>query len=226
MDNTKLLERIQKLFTLAEKNENDHEAQSALLTAQKLMVENGIMRSEVERLSETPSKEVVHGEVASGERLLWWKKQLVRIIALNFRCKPYSTRSVGIVFLGLKDDVELAKTIYEFAKESLKCGADRYMVTYKKRYPRQNLYHSQVKNDYMVGWLRGLEDQYQEQVDRHNWGLVLVVDGLVLKAHQDMNLNKTVRSRVDCAGSDHAGQAGYQDGKSFNGTSKRLTEAT
>ena len=225
MDNQKLLERIQKLFKLAEGNENDHEAQSALLAAQKLMVENGIEQSEVERLSniQTP-KEVVHENVTNGERLLWWKRSLARIIAKNFCCMYYILRSNsdngGLIFLGLKEDVELAETVYAFAKEAIVYGTSRYVADYKKNHRKQA--YTGHKNDYMTGWLSGLSAQYEEQVDKNNWGLVLVTDSLVLRAYADLKLRKVKASSRYTANNENAMLAGYQQGKAFNGISKRI----
>ncbi|WP_459928171.1 DUF2786 domain-containing protein [Desulfosporosinus burensis] len=225
MDNQKLLERIQKLFKLAEGNENDHEAQSALLVAQKLMVENGIEQSEIERLSniQTP-KEVVQENVTNGERLLWWKRSLASIIAKNFCCKSYISRSDrddgGLIYLGLKEDVALAETVYSFAKEAIVYGASRYVADYKKNYLTKA--YTGHRNDYMSGWLSGLSAQYKEQVEKNNWGLVLVVDSLVITAYEDLKLRKGQVSSRYTANNQNAMRIGYQDGKAFNGISKRI----
>ena len=225
VDNQKLFERIQKLFKLAEGNENDHEAQSALLVAQKLMVENGIEQSEIERVStiHTP-KEVVRENVSNGERLLWWKRSLARIIAQNFCCKSYILRSNtdngGLIFLGLKEDVELAETVYVFAKEAIVYGTERYVVDFKKNH--RNQAYTGHKNDYMTGWLSGLSAQYEEQVEKNNWGLVLVIDSLVLRAYEDLKLRKMQGSSRYTANNQNAMLIGYQQGKAFNGISKRI----
>ena len=225
VDNQKLLERIQKLFKLAERNENDHEAQSALLAAQKLMVENGIEQSEIERLAniQTP-KEVVHENVSKGERLLWWKRSLARIIAKNFCCKSYILRSDsetgGLIFLGLKEDVELAETVYTFAKEAMVYGTGHYVADFKKNHRKQA--YTGHKNDYMTGWLSGLSAQYEEQVEKNNWGLVLVTDSLVLRAYEDLNLRKVQTSSRYTAHNQNAMLIGYQHGKAFNGIAKQI----
>lgn len=228
MDNQKLLDRIQKLFKLSECNENDHEAQSALLAAQKLMVENGIEQSEIERLSniQTP-REVVHENVTNGERLLWWKRSLARIIAKNFCCKSYILRSNsdngGLVFLGLKEDAELAETVYAFAKEAIVFGTGRYVADFKKNH--RNQAYTGHKNDYMTGWLSGLSAQYEEQVEENNWGLMLVTDSLVLRAYEDLKLRKVQASSRYTCNNQNAMLIGYQHGKAFNGISKRIDES-
>jgi len=224
VDNQKLLERIQKLFKLAEGNENHHEAQSALLTAQKLMVENGIEQSKIERLSiyKTP-REVVRENVTKGERLIWWKRNLATIIANNFAVKSYIQRSSvngGLIFLGLKEDVELAETVYVFAKEAIAYGTSRYVEDFKKNH--RNQAYTGHKNDYMQGWLSGLSAQYEEQVEKNNWGLVLVIDSLVISAYEDLELRKGQASSRYTANNQNAMHTGYQHGKAFNGISKRL----
>lgn len=227
MDHQKLLEKIQKLFKLSEANENDHEARSALLAAQKIMVENGIKQSEIERLSNIQiPKEVVHENVTKGERLLWWKRNLAGIIAKNFCCKSYILRSnnanSGLIFLGLKEDVELAETVYTFAKEAIVYGTRRYVVDYQKNH--HNHAYTGHKNDYMAGWLSGLFAQYEEQVEKRNWGLVLVTDSLVIRAFEDLKLRKGQVSSRYTAHNQNAMSTGYQHGKAFNGISKRIGE--
>ncbi|MDR3541974.1 MAG: DUF2786 domain-containing protein [Desulfosporosinus sp.] len=226
--NQKLLERIQKLFKLAEGNENDHEAQSALLAAQKLMVENGIEQSEIERLSNKQiPREVVHENITNGERLFWWKRSLARIIATNFCCKSYILRSTndngGLIFLGLKEDVELAETVYTFAKDAIVYGTSRYLADFKKNH--RNQAYTGHKNDYMTGWLSGLSAQYEEQVKKNNWGLVLVTDSLVLRAYEDLKLRTVQTSPRYTANNQNAMLIGYQHGKAFNGISKRIDES-
>ena len=164
---------------------------------------------------------------SNGERLLWWKRSLARIIAKNFCCKSYIQRSDrdkgGLIFLGLKEDVKLAEAVYSFAKEAIIYGTSRYLANFKKNNLKQA--YAGHKNDYMTGWLSGLSAQYEEQVAKNNWGLVLVTDDLVLRAYEGLELRKVKANPRYTANNQNAMNIGYQHGKAFNGISKRIDES-
>lgn len=77
MINEELLKKIQNLFNLAENNPNENEAQTALLTAQKLMAKNGIEESEISKHAPAKAKEVLEDSVIDWKRITWWEKNLV-----------------------------------------------------------------------------------------------------------------------------------------------------
>jgi hypothetical protein len=225
-DNTKVLDRIKKLFNLAQGNSNENEAQTALLMAQKLMAENNIEESMViqnEGSFTGTKKSVVQGAVISGSTIPWWKKSLGVIIANNFKCECFvrkAHREQSFIFFGLKDDVILAKIAFDFACEAIESSCKAYVKKCKQVNPYVNV--AGLKNDYIIGWTKGIKDQFAEQVKKNNWGLVLVKDALVIHAKEKMNLTKGRRSTIRCNNNQDARAEGYKNGKSFNVTAKRL----
>ncbi len=104
--NPKLISKIQKVLELANNNPSVEEGQTAMLLAQKLMIENNITMSDVS-ITEIKTKEVVNQAVEESKVSSWWHQNLAVIIAENFKCKTYISRShrIGITsikFVGLK----------------------------------------------------------------------------------------------------------------------------
>jgi len=132
-----LLTKIQNLLnTTTDKGASESEAQTAILLAQKLMAKHGLEMSDVEASGEPVSKEVA--EAAGQDKggvLQWWEKNLAKIIADNFRCYTF-TRGYGrryfIVFMGLKEDTEIAKGIFKFASAQIEHHARQYRRSRKK----------------------------------------------------------------------------------------------
>ena len=213
----KLLEKINNLFKLAEGNTNENEAQTALLMAQKLMAQNGIEQAEIHQILKP--KEILKEDITELGRLSWWEKSLAVVIAKNFRCEIYihksKYRGATIVFLGLKDDVQLAKIVYNFASDAI----ERDMKNFTWRYKQNHITAGSmagIKNDYILGWIKGIESKYKEQVDQNGWGLVLVKDPLVQQEINKMHLRKGQSSAISRGHNDGAYSNGYQQGKSFN----------
>ncbi|EHQ88314.1 DUF2786 domain-containing protein [Desulfosporosinus youngiae] len=221
--NEKIVHKVHLLLNKATNNSSKEEAQACLLMAQKLMVEHDISQSEVDIHSE--EKECLKKAVrikTNYERLPWWKKGIARVISENFRCYHYTNRihrKSSVVFLGLDQDAELAKLTFEFACDAIKYG----LKIFAKERKVQNMSTSTgMKNDYMSGWIQGLKDKFKEQVDKCNWGLILVKDALVTQEYETMNLKKGRASSIVISGSSSARSAGYRDGKNFSSPSGRL----
>lgn len=222
--NEKMVRKIQLLLNKTKNNPCQEEVQTAFLMAQRLMAEYGISQAEVDSHEEgtIPVKKVSKSST-NYERLVWWKKSLARVIAENFRCYNYISRNASksrIVFLGLEQDVELAKMTFEFACDALKYGTDQFVKLYRIKYKISK--PTEIRNDYMSGWIQGLKAQYKEQVEKNNWGLILVKDALVKQEYESMKLRKGRSSSITISGNSTARSAGYQDGKSFSSPRGKL----
>lgn len=209
--------KIQKALALASNNPSIQEAETALLKAQELMVKYGIASSEVGNT--VSEKEVIEGYVVDTyEDIEWWHREIADVIANNFKCY-FFTRSIKdgrktkykMVFLGLKEDVEICKELYGFIETSLSYYSQQYVTLKKIKVTAQK---KMVKNDYIRGFIKGLDDKFKEQVDRNGWGLVLVKDALVTQKYDTYNL-KTVNTKYKHAGDQDAVNAGYERGKSL-----------
>lgn len=79
-----------------------------------------------------------------------------------------------------------------------------------------NLDAAGLKNDYISGFLNGLQAQFKEQVDKNNWGLVIVKDKEVVEFYENLDLKKGKSSSAKASGDSAARAAGFQRGKSWS----------
>jgi hypothetical protein len=265
----KVINKIKKALKIAEGSKNPEEAQTAMLTAQKLLAKHGLSMSDV-KMDEV-KKEVTHEGIGLGKNL-WYEKGLAAIIGENFRCYSYISHdrrnATRIVFMGLKEDVEIAKEVFGFAVNAVEHHARRYVEDYKRKlnekygmpdtkdmtieeiekfasanYVRVNYYKNQygdneaiykmrltmalrkqivgniktagIKNDFIKGFLKGLQDKFKEQVAKESFALVLVKDEVVQSAYNSIKFRKADQSSVKSEGSFKAYQQGYEQGKTF-----------
>lgn len=215
MVDEKLLAKIHNLFKLAEGNTNENEAQNAMLKAQQIMAQNGIEQSEIRQIFKP--KEVLQENISEPRKLSWWEKQLSMVIAKNFRCEIFirKQRYTGstIVFLGLKDDVQLAKMVYNFASLAIENDITKFVKQYKRNHV---VYNVGIKNDYIAGWLKGLEAKYNEQVSKNGWGLVLVKDPLVKQELNKIKLRKGQSSSISRGSDKQVYGKGFEQGNRFS----------
>lgn len=219
-----VLRKVQKLLRLAG-NGADDEGQSALLMAQKLLAENKLSMNDLDIADkeQVQQKNVVEGDGTEPTRLQWWMKTLATIIGENFRCYAF-IRSVGnktkIVFLGLEEDVAVAKSVYDFALSSVKFYSDAYCK--RKGIVGDRAKTIAIKNDYISGYLSGLKAKFVEQVSREGWGLVLVKDALVVQEVEKLKLRKGSATRQSYQGDADARNAGFEKGKQFSAGRKQI----
>jgi hypothetical protein len=215
MSNESILRRIKKALALAENNTSAEEAQTALLMAQSLMAKHSIEMSDVIE-EEKQLKVVVHEGITDYGRTPFWKKSLAQVIGDNFRCMAYTSSGRGkskLIFLGLKEDTSLAKEMFEFAVNSLTYSVNRYM---RERRKIEDSVERGVRNDYILGFIAGLRDKFKEQVNKNNWGLVLVKDTLVVQEIDRMGFSVSSGSKIQRGHSSEARQSGYKAGKSLS----------
>lgn len=216
-----ILLKIKKALALA--NDSDsNEAQTAMLMAQRLMAKHGIDISEVEEV-EQQTKEVDDETIVGRGRTPSWKKRLASVIAENFRCTNY-TRTWGgkssIHFIGLKGDIEIAKSVFEFAVGVLETTCSAYINNIKKQGVEFDAYG--LRNDFRIGFINGLKQKYKEQVEQLNLSLVLVQDALVIQEVEKKGL-RTIRvgNNARRSGDKDAYNNGFNTGKNLG--SNRLT---
>lgn len=209
-DKSKIISKISKVLALATNNPIPEEGQAAMLLAQKMMVENNLEFSDI--VVKTHSKEIINESIKESTRILWWYKKLSRIIARNFKCYNYvsiSYRSTSIKFIGLKEDVELAKQIFNYATEIISYHYNQYIKNNKIKSS------SGIKNQYILGFLNGLEEKFTEQVKQNNWGLIIVKDSDVTKEYEKLKC-RTVNSNLHLRMDDvRHRMEGHSQGKQF-----------
>lgn len=279
----KILTKIQKALALYEDNANSNEAQNALLLAQKLMAKYNLSMSDVQRHANKEDMKIVHGDATNLRKNEWYEKSLSAIIAKNFRCFSYVRHRGGktvIVFVGHKEDVEICKTVFDFAIQALEYHARKYVKAKKKEQQERagmpntkemsieelelladergvdwwevkanydsdpGIYKmrlimaikatyrgvatdtSGIKNDYIKGFLNGLDAKFREQVDKNNWGLIVVTPKDVEEERERLKLRKASKANINSSGSQEAYVRGYQQGKSFVVPSGSITDGS
>lgn len=176
----RIIRRVKGLLKLAEDNSNHEESQAAFMQAQQMMVKYGVDPNELH--IDDKMKSILTKNATSYKRLWWWERRLASIIAGNFRCTWFyrGKRFTGdvqmkrkIVFVGFEADVTLATDMYELAKSALQFYTKQFLQTEQQSENRS--VRSKAKNDYMRGFIDGLENKFAEQIATENWGLVVVV---------------------------------------------------
>lgn len=212
-------EKIAKLLERASRIKEGAEAEAALLLAQELMVKHSIEMGELSlEQEESNQKEVSKEYITRRRKTPWWHVSLSVVIAENFRCQAFRNIRDGgsmIGIVGLKEDVEIAKQVFFAAVEM----ADNCLKAYCKKHGYKV---SDVKNDYMLGFVDGLKAKFKEQVDREGWALILVKDEAVVQAIDRLKLRHK-KQPINTRNNRSAYNTGYHEGKSFS--SNRLHAA-
>lgn len=227
--NDRILRRIKGLLTLAEDESNVNESHSAFLMAQKLMIEYGVDASEL-----TDDEEVIRVLEQSGteyKRLFWYERELANVVAKNFRCKSFIRNrhfegklqiQRRIMFMGRGEDVELASEMYRLVISAIEF--------YTHRYIKENgvgvRHHTQsLKNDYMSGFIDGLEMKFEEQIQTQEWGLVLVIPKEVEERFDEVVTGKSLGYNTPKLESQESYQDGYEDGYDIDYRKETLSDA-
>lgn len=216
MSKEKLFDKIKKILDLANDNStHPEESQSALLMAQRLMAQHNIEMSDV--FSKKESKDVNDISITKFKKMPWWVKRLSYIISKNFRCTAYTSNRDGssLHFIGLKEDTELAKSVYEFAENAIKHYSDAYV----KRMQKEGWLVKGIRNDFIKGYLNGLEDKFTEQISKEGWGLIIVQDDAVVEFVESKRFKKGSYKDGNGIGNNDAIAAGYERGNNFNSPS-------
>lgn len=218
--NEKIIEKVQKLINLAGNNPNEAEAQAAMLKAQQLMAQYHI---DAKAIGEKPEDKKVESVIIEGNQSTAWAIRLANVITSNFRCSLLRVPHQGLMFVGLAEDVAIAKGIYVFATQVL----EKNMKKLRRQYRKQGLSTEGISQDYASGFVAGLNDKYKKQVEKNGWALVLVKDALVVAETEKL---------IDPKGKGYKAKSkprrgdlglytqGYQDGNTLGDNQKQLKE--
>jgi len=157
-DNAKVLEKIKKLFELANNNPCAEEAQSATLKAHELMAQYDVSAEEVENTDlEKPVEEIDTSTVEVGAKK--YKYPLAHTVADNFKCKFFLNGKNRIVFYGHKTDAHIAAETFRFLfNMANKLGNKLYREARNAGRDTENIYNSCV-----MGFIAGVRDALAEQ---------------------------------------------------------------
>ncbi|MDE2098839.1 MAG: DUF2786 domain-containing protein [Patescibacteria group bacterium] len=193
----KVLDKVRKLFALAEDNNNESEGRNALLTAQRLMAEHGLKVADLESAAEA---NIIGEGIAEDKirRTPWWVLGIAEIIAMNFRCKvlrytyrgkPGGKRNGGyrLVFFGRPQDTELATEAYKFALRYCQRSLRAWQLTHPRALTRP------YRNAYLEGFIYGLKEAFEKQVT--TMALVVIPDKEVEQAFKDKTKGRNISNQ-------------------------------
>lgn len=210
----KIIEKIRKLLSLAENNPNPSEAESAMLKAQKLLLQYKI---EMKEIKDTKKVKIIEA-VTNCSANTPWARALGGIISDNFRCMFFlgriSKRDRKVVFLGEEDDAIVAQSMYDYAFTWVNKNSSKYATNMRNKYGIVK----GVKQDYILGFLSGLKSKFDEQIkSNESYAMVVVTPKEVNDEFQKLKLkNVQFSNSIQCHGSQQARQAGYNDGRNFS----------
>lgn len=220
MTDTNIISKIEKLLALAGNNPSEAEAQAAMLKAQELMAQHNLDMAQFKDQPKEKKEAVV--DYFKGYHNTGWAISLAKVICDNFRCNLLRAAGYGLVFVGLKEDVAICRAVFTFASQTL----DHNMMKLRRQYRKQGLPTDGISGDYAAGFIAGLKAKYKEQVEKNNWGLVLVKDALVeQKSDEIKDPTKKARGgkKLNRSGDPGLYTKGYLDGHSLGDNQKAIT---
>lgn len=221
--NKKIIERIKKLLSLAQSN-NENEALSSLSKARELMAKYKIEMAEVKN-KEEQKEEVINGKMEefTHDGRTIWKSLIVKVVADNFGCYCYIDRDKKFVILGKETDVSVCKGMITFAIKIVEKEGNKLANAYKRMgYSTRGL-----KKEYGIGFARGLEKKFEEQNQQESnsntgvgYQLMVVKDKEVENAYNKLSLRTAKSQTKRYNNQNEAYSRGYAEGKKFsaNGT--------
>lgn len=216
---TKLLEKIQKLLSLAT-SANENEAKLAAEKANELMIKHNIHLSQLDHISED---EYENKEVLTSKSMPYESHWAMEVVQAHFfvRCvfrksrkgtwlgkdKGWGNRPAQIWFVGEKTNVEVAFYVFGFLIQ-------KYKQLWKQFQQEHDVPHSS-KGSYYLGLTAGLHAQLKRkrQSMEDEMALVLVEDPNLKKMENKFH-GEVKSSRTDTYDNDPYSQHhGYQEGK-------------
>lgn len=216
MDKKKMIDRVKKLLSLAN-SDNEHEAKLAAERASKLLTEYNLTMQEVVVNRDYESTTVVEKNRMAQEDK--WLMPLLRdfffvnpIIHSSYRGRDDRGRrkyAHSIVFIGEDVNVEVASYVYEFLLKE-------YRILWKV-YSKRTGAKRGSKDSYYHGLTWGLKAQLQrsQKAVQNETGLVLVKDPGLEKYMNEQHPDLRSQTRKANVGDFVAASHGAEDGKNI-----------
>lgn len=91
------------------------------------------------------------------------------------------------------------------------------IIKLQYKYRKDGLSVKGLANDYAVGFVEGLREQFEEQKKKHQeWGLVLVKDKEVIEAYKHKEFDGSVNTSINFKGHKDIYYIGHEDGQNFS----------
>lgn len=216
--------KIQKLLALS-KSSNENEAHAAMMMAQRLLIKHKLSLKDIEQYRNELIK-VDENRTGVKFRGSNWKSNLSRIIADNFGCYLFyrTGKTHEICFFGKEEDILICNIMLEYAIKCINSNGDKLVKKLKQ--DRRRKHFEGIKNDYALGFIRGLGERFKQQIESNKeWALVLLKDQVVIDKYNEFSSNfETVKTDVSFNKHLNAFKLGKIDGKNFDISNKIESE--
>ncbi|WP_253200797.1 hypothetical protein [Clostridium sp. CF012] len=190
----------------------------AMLKAQELLAKHKLSMQEVTSFKKYNSK--IKDNVSSiSFTKAKWKGKLTQLIAENFGCfNYYKTRRVNtITFFGREEDILVCNIALEYAVDCIENTIKRI----QREYAKDGYSVKGVGNDYAMGFIVGLKENFEEQKKANQeWGLVLVKDKEVVEAYNQKTFKHSINTNTTFQGNTDIYYKGVEDGEKFSISNK------
>lgn len=212
--NQKIIEKIKKLLSLAESN-NENEALSSMAKARELMAKYKIEISEVKDSANKAKENIIKdnfGVTHDGRQI--WKYRLSSIIADNFGCYCYVNFDKNIKILGKETEVKVAQQLILFGINIIEKESDKLV----KEYRRQKKSVRGLVKEYGLGFVAGVKKKFEEQnkFNNHECSLMIVKDKDVIKEFESLHCKASKSKNRRYSEYKDAYNKGYKEGQQFS----------
>ena len=218
-----ILDRISKALRLGKDNNNENEAQAAILAAQRLMAKYKISEEEVNDFldeNEKQENEVIEEKADTETNNDKWKRNLMITIAKNFRCDVYY-HGKKLVIVGAKEDILISKRVYLYAKQAILNSFKDFFRENYNIYMVSNTIRNKCKREYAFGFTKGLKEKFEEQ--KANSELALVVVNPDVKEYlSNIQFSGIHRSRLSYITDSYCYEEGKRNGKNLADIDTRM----
>lgn len=211
-----ILDKISKTLKLGTNNNNENEAQSAILAAQRLMAKYHISQEDINDFineNENTDTEVIEEKAENEMNNDKWKRRLMVTIAKNFRCDVYY-HGGKLVIVGAKEDILISKRIYLYAKQSILNSFKKFYKENYEPYAVNSSMRNKYKREFAFGFINGLREKFEEQKANSELSLV-VVNPNVKEYLNNINFTGVHRSRSSYITNNYCFEEGKRKGKSL-----------
>ncbi|MGM1023496.1 MAG: DUF2786 domain-containing protein [Bacillota bacterium] len=184
--------KIAKALNLSKGAGTAEEAQNAFLNAQRLAIQHGIDLDSLGELPPAAQREIVYREVKPEGLSSWWREDLTRIIAKNFKCNWYRSwrgersgkKFYAHMLVGFAEDIEIAAAVHAHAEKAIMHHAREYIKKQGRRIKSEN--KAKYRDEYIRGFMDGLRWKFDQQVKTNGWELAIIVDPILIDEVNNM----------------------------------------
>lgn len=209
-----ILNKISKALELGTNNTNENEAQSAILAAQRLMAKYHISQEEVNEFlneNENQEEEVIEENATDEINNEKWKRNLIIVIAKNFRCDVFY-RCGRLIIVGESEDIKISKRVFLYAKQAV---LNSFKKFFNENYvTNDSNIRNKCKRDFAYGFVSGLRQKFEEQKENSDLALV-VVNPKVKEYFKNINFGRVHRSRSQNISDGYCYQYGKEKGRNL-----------